>query len=70
MTGVMLGWKNGSRRMPLTTATRNEYTAIRPNTAAHLSPGSARSRRRIVGTLRMTSPSCRSASIRGLNGRR
>ena len=51
MTGVMLGRKNGSRRMPLTTATRNEYTAIRPNTAAHRSPGSARSRRRIrVGT--------------------
>jgi len=47
-----------------------DRTAMRPNTAAHRSSGSARTRRRIVGTPCMTSPSCRIAPYGGLNGRR
>src|SRR6266568_3534292 len=37
------GRKNGSSRTPVTTATANEYPAIRPNTAAQRSRGSRRS---------------------------
>ena len=37
------GRKNGSSRTPVTTATANEYPAIRPNTAAQRSSGSRRS---------------------------
>ena len=47
------GRKNGSSGIPVTTATANEYPAIRPNTAAQRSCGSRRSAsrtsRRVVG---------------------
>ena len=37
------GRKNGSSRIPVTTATANEYPAIRPKAAAQRSSGSRRS---------------------------
>ena len=52
-TVAIEGRKNGSSGIPVTTATANEYPAIRPNAAAHRSSGSRRSAprtsRRAVG---------------------
>ena len=64
-TAAIDGRKNGSSKTPVTTATANEYPAIRPNTAAQRS---SRSRRSTPRTSRRVPPATRGTAGPPLRG--